>query len=72
MEKVGFVGVGAAWPAESASGREIVISILPTGKEVGEAVFGPDGIAEAEPVGRIAVSTWRRCVPSPRRAAPYD
>ena len=38
--------VGTATPAEAAAGSDIVISMLPTGTEVGAAVFGTDGIAE--------------------------
>ncbi|HRY23120.1 MAG TPA: NAD(P)-binding domain-containing protein [Geminicoccaceae bacterium] len=46
---------GAASPAAVAKGKEIVFTMLPIGKIVEEAVFGPNGIAETIAEGSVVV-----------------
>ncbi len=39
--------VAAASPRDAAAGADVVITMLPNGSHVEEAVFGPEGLAEA-------------------------
>ena len=48
LEAVGRRGAGVATsPRDAAEGADFVITMLPTGENVADAVLGPDGAAES-------------------------
>lgn len=48
-------GKKAASLAEAAKGADVVITMLPSGKEVREIYFGPQGLVETLPKGRVLI-----------------
>jgi 4-hydroxybutyrate dehydrogenase/sulfolactaldehyde 3-reductase len=48
-------GTAGSSPADAARGADVVVTMLPNGPHVEEAVFGPDGIAETIAPGTLYI-----------------